>query len=223
MLRTLAAVTLIALALGTSALAQDIGRKDLTAGIDQQTPGGELFLRLYEVFSHPRCSNCHPRDDRPRWGTTAIRLHAMNVQRGVDQPAPPEGSSHTKPEGGYGPLGMTCSTCHGQENGVLPGSPPGARNWRLAPKRMGWQGLTAVELCQQFKDAAVGKSNKIKEVMHHIVPYPKEDLKRFEPDPLVEWAWDPGPGREPAPGDLAQFVQVLTWWMMPDEPLCPPR
>lgn len=72
------------LVLCVSAQAQDTGKKDLTAGVNQKTPGGELFLRLYEVFSHPRCSNCHPQDDRPRWGPT--RVHDMNVQRGEDQP-----------------------------------------------------------------------------------------------------------------------------------------
>src|SRR5690349_17444366 len=41
--------------------------------------------RVYEVFAHPRCANCHVEDERPRWSGPhygATRIHAFNVQRG---------------------------------------------------------------------------------------------------------------------------------------------
>jgi hypothetical protein len=36
--------------------------------------------------------------------------------------------------------------------------------------------------------------------------------KDAKPDPLVEWAWNPGPGRESAPGTFEDFVQLMKWW-----------
>jgi hypothetical protein len=194
-----AAVSLVAAPGG----AQNVRRNDLRQGVSESTPAPELFLRAYEVFSHPRCSNCHPRDDRPRWGERSERLHGMNVQRGIDQPP----GNKDRPEGGYGRTELTCRTCHQQKNGDLPGSAPGApTHWRLAPLRMGWVGLTAAELCQQFKELAQHNGREeIDRVIEHIVDPQKLDA-------LVKWAWDPGPGRERPPGDLEQLVQILTWW-----------
>src|SRR5262245_58626206 len=65
----------------------------------------ELFLRTFAVFSHARCSNCHPQDDRPRQGTTTRHVHAMNVQRGREKTGGTDA-------GGYGRPGMECRTCH---------------------------------------------------------------------------------------------------------------
>jgi len=189
-----AVVIAVSLMRPDSAAAQNEARKNLLEGIDVNTPGPELFLRAYEVFSHPRCSNCHPRDDRPRWGA---RVHGMNVQRGQEQP---KGDKHKK-EGGYGSPGMPCSTCHQGQNGELQGSPPGAQDWRLAPVRMGWVGLTAADLCLQLKRL----EQEDDETIEHIVNPDKLDA-------LVAWAWHPGPGRERPPGDLNQLVQILTWW-----------
>ena len=31
-------------------------------------------------------------------------------------------------------------------------------------------------------------------------------------DPLVGWAWNPGPGREPAPGTQAAFGALVKAW-----------
>jgi len=204
------------LAFATAALAGSVlsargegGQKDLSEGLTSSSPGGDLFLRAYEVLSHPRCSNCHPRDDRPRWGT-AGGLHGMNVQRGVDQPA----GNELMPEGGYGRPGMPCQGCHQERNAELPGSPPGAPRWRLAPLRMGWAGLSATELCLQFKsfeghDGLVGAEA----VIGHIVkPRHTGTDQEWQVDPLVSWAWKPGRGREPAPGQEDQFVRILTWW-----------
>jgi hypothetical protein len=208
-----AAVTLVVVA----AAAQELTRTDLLHGISKDTPGAQLFLRAYEVFSHPRCSNCHPRDDRPRWGA---RVHGMNVQRGVDQPP---GDKSKKP-GGYGPPGMRCAACHQQRDGELPGSPPGAQNWRLAPKEMGWVGLTPVELCEQFKQVEPREGCQgIEVVTGHIVR--PACLKVDEPwaiDPLVAWAWKPRPGREPPPGDVDQLARILAWWR-DGGAACPPK
>jgi hypothetical protein len=206
-----------ALAGSVPSAAQDAAQKDLAEGLSAASAGAELFLRAYEVFSHPRCSNCHPRDDRPRWGPTG-QVHGMNVQRGEDHSDDPRG-----PAGGYGRIGMQCKTCHQKTNGELLNSPPGAGKqkptgelltWRLAPRKMGWAGLTATELCMQLNSLVPGGGREgIDAVIEHIV-------KPEKLDPLVAWAWDPGPGREPAPGTLDQFVQVLKWWKDRDA-VCP--
>jgi hypothetical protein len=186
-----------ALAGSNPSAAQDAVQKDLTEGLSADSPAADLFLRAYEVFSHPRCSNCHPRDDRPRWGPTR-QVHGMNVQRGEKCPLDPP------KEGDCGRVGMYCATCHQEANGELLDSPPGAHDrrlawplvWRLAPQTMGWAGLTAAELCMRLKS--------IDAAFPHIFG--------SEIDPLVAWAWRPGPGRESAPGTLDQFVKVLRWW-----------
>jgi hypothetical protein len=195
--------------------AQNVTRKDLRQGVNESTPAPELFLRAYEVFSHPRCNNCHPRDDRPRWGERSELIHGMSVQRGVEQPP----GDKNKPEGGYGRPGMTCATCHQHKNGELPGSAPGAINWRLAPLSMGWVGLTAGELCGQFKKLAQDNGREeINRVIEHIVEpddkdrWEREHGRKWEIDPLVKWAWEPWPGHQRPPGELEQLVQVLTWW-----------
>ncbi|MER9346726.1 hypothetical protein [Mesorhizobium sp. M0227] len=58
--------------------------------------------KVYAVFSHPRCADCHVADERPRWSGAhygGTRVHAFNVQRGAD------GS-------GFGNPGLRCTTCH---------------------------------------------------------------------------------------------------------------
>jgi mono/diheme cytochrome c family protein len=189
------------------ATAQETPRKNLLEGIDAGTPGPQLFMRAYEVFSHPRCSNCHPHARPPWWDIKTKRVHGMNVQRG-------EEDEH----GAYGLPGMKCVTCHREQNGTLAGSPPGAppefapksepeflphaHGWRLAPKGMGWGGKPPVEMCNQIKIQDVDGKGPVA----HIVG--------SNPDPLVKWAWDPGPGRESAPGKFEHFVQLMKWWEM---------
>jgi len=200
------------------AAAREAYRKDLLEGITDATPAPELFLRAYEVFSHPRCSNCHPRDDQPWWDIETRRVHGMNVQRGREEP-----------DGAYGLPGMECVTCHQQQNAALPGGPPGAKQplladqtpsqkpprfppgapvWRLAPKTMGWGGMPPSEMCR----AIIRQDIEHKGPLAHII----DDL-----DPLVAWGWDPGPGRESAPGTVMQFVQLLKWWNEARGDKCP--
>ncbi len=71
---------------------------------------------------------------------------------------------------------------------------------------MGWGGLTARELCLRLK----GLDDAIGHILNTESERDPPDTSKV--DPLVRWAWQPGPGREPAPGTLAQFVNVLKWW-----------
>jgi hypothetical protein len=45
---------------------------------------------------------------------------------------------------------MRCQTCHQTVN-TADGRVPGAPDWHLAPRAMGWEGLSAGELCRSIK------------------------------------------------------------------------
>ena len=100
------------------------------------------WAKVVAVLSHPRCSGCHVEDDRPRWSGDhygGVRVHAFNVQRGVD------GS-------GFGNTAMRCTTCHSSSNSSTLHGPPGAENWHLAPVQMAWFGKSSAQICAQVKD-----------------------------------------------------------------------
>ncbi|MEL7416903.1 MAG: hypothetical protein AAGJ92_13545, partial [Pseudomonadota bacterium] len=63
--------------------------------------GLAAFDRIFEVASHPRCSNCHVGDDNlPMWSGPSYgqtRPHGMNVNAG---------------ESRIGAETLLCSTCH---------------------------------------------------------------------------------------------------------------
>jgi hypothetical protein len=155
--------------------------------------------KIATVFLHPRCANCHVEGDRPMWSGAhygATRLHAFNVQRGTD------GS-------GFGNPGARCTTCHFAENSAKLHGPPGAENWHLAPAEMVWFGKTSAGICAQIKDPARNGNRTLAEVADHV-----------RSDPLVGWGWDPGPGREPAPGSAEATYQALLNWAAAGAP-CP--
>jgi len=147
------------------------------------------FLAVYPVFMHPRCMNCHPREDAPLQGDD-LRPHAQNIQRGSD---------------GKGKFALKCTNCHQLTN--LPGEnmPPGVPNWHMPPAnmKMVFEGKSAGELCRQFKDPKQngGHSNAAGAV-HHL-----------EIDPLVHWGWAPGDGRSTPPLSYADFVRKMQEWV----------
>lgn len=162
--------------------------------------GLPAWAKVYAVFSHPRCANCHVEDDRPRWsgahyGPTP-RNHAFNVQRGEDQ-------------SGFGNAGMRCTTCHFESNSNVLHGPPGAPNWHLAPAEMVWFEKSSVEICAQIKDPARNGGKTLEQVSVHV-----------RDDKLVGWGWAPGPGREPAPGSAEETFQALEEWRLAGAP-CP--
>lgn len=145
----------------------------------------ELFKEAAKVFQHPRCMNCHPAGDRPTQGMD-MHEHIMNVQRGKDD---------------KGNLGMRCTACHGTENNRHSGV-PGAPKWALAPKSMGWQGLSLRELCQALKDPKKNHGMTMEKFIEHNAH-----------DELVAWGWNPGAGREPVPGTQEQFGKIIAEWV----------
>jgi hypothetical protein len=151
---------------------------------DTQARSIALFREAAKVLQHPRCMNCHPVGERPRQ-TDQRRPHEPLVVRGKD---------------GHGAPGVACATCHGAAN-FGPSRVPGNPHWALAPASMAWEGKTLREICVQLKDPKRNGSRDIAAILKHVTT-----------DSLVLWAWDPGPGRIPAPGTNAEFGKLLEAW-----------
>jgi len=144
-----------------------------------------LLQEAGKVILHPRCVNCHPRNDRPLQ-TDAGRPHQPLVVRGAD---------------GHGAPGMECSTCHHDAN-FDPARVPGHPRWHLAPLSMAWQGKTLGPICEQIKDPARNGNMDLQAIAHHMAE-----------DSLVGTAWNPGAGRTPAPGTQAEFGALIRAWI----------
>lgn len=152
----------------------------------------ELFKPVADVLRHPRCMNCHPRDDRPRQGDDR-HAHLQNIVRGEDN---------------LGFVNARCNACHRDENNGTSGV-PGAPNWHLAPLSMGWQGLDDGRLCKTLKDVKKNGGKSVAELVEHMTR-----------DKLVLWGWAPGGARAPVSTPHAQFVKELDGWAAAGAP-CP--
>jgi len=149
--------------------------------------------RIYEVASHPRCSNCHVGPShRPMWSGPSYgnaRPHGMNINAGDSR---------------IGAETVLCSTCHAYREGIndFPhAAPQVAMNWRLAPVEAEWFGKSSVEICQQLRDEDRNGGRTYLDLASHL-----------DHDLILHWAWNPGGGREPAPYDLQAHVNdVLAW------------
>jgi hypothetical protein len=148
------------------------------------------FSEAYKVFMSPRCANCHPGGDVPTQNDS-MALHLQNVVRGAD---------------GKGKYGMKCTTCHQLENLEGEHLPPGvSTGWHMPPEnmKMVFQGRTAKQLCEQFKDPKQNGGKKtLAQAMEHL-----------EKDPLVLWGWSPGNGRTLPPMSHEEFMKNIHAWM----------
>ena len=144
----------------------------------------DLFAPVAAVLRHPRCMNCHPRDDRPRQGDDRHK-HLQNIVRGVDD---------------MGFVNARCNACHRDENNQHSGV-PGAPAWHVAPLSMGWQGLNDGELCATLKDQSKNGGRDIAALVEHM-----------DKDKLVLWGWDPGGNRTPVATPHPEFVTQLKAW-----------
>jgi len=155
------------------------------AGIaDTQARSIALFEEAGKVLQHPRCVNCHPAGDRPLQGDR-MQPHQPLVVRGKD---------------GRGASGLVCATCHASANFDAV-RVPGDAHWHLAPTSMAWEGKTLGSICNQLKDRRRNGNRDIPAILKHVAT-----------DSLVQWAWNPGPGRAPAPGSNEAFRAVLQAW-----------
>lgn len=155
--------------------------------------GLAAFGRIYEVTSHPRCSNCHVGADHvPMWSGPAYgetRPHGMNINAG---------------ESRIGAETLPCSACHAyneQAYDIPHAAPQVAMTWRLPPVEAAWFDRSAVEICNQLRDPGRNGGRDMMELAAHL-----------DHDLILHWAWNPGGGREPAPYSLQEHVDdILTW------------
>ncbi len=155
--------------------------------------GLAAWARIYEVASHPRCSNCHVgADNLPMWSGPSYgetRPHGMNINAGDSR---------------IGAETILCSTCHVAREGlndVPHAAPQVAMTWQLAPVEAEWFGKSSVEICNQLRDPERNGGRDHLELARHL-----------DHDLILHWAWNPGGGRDPAPYSLQEHVNdVLAW------------
>jgi hypothetical protein len=171
---------------------QDLSGPAAFQGIsDRETRSRALFAEAARVLTHPRCMNCHPAGDVP---TQANDRH---------EHFPPV----TRGEAGTGGPATTCAACHRASNFTLHArasyqSIPGHPRWGLAPIEMAWQGKSLREICQQLKDPQRNGGRTLELLHEHLAK-----------DDLVGWGWDPGVGREPAPGSQQILGELIRAWI----------
>ena len=168
------------------AFATQRGSKDFAPsfGARAEAATADLFAPVAAVLRHPRCMNCHPRDDRPRQGDDR-HLHLQNIVRGADD---------------KGFVNARCNACHRDENNEYSGV-PGAPTWHVAPLSMGWQGLNDAELCATLIDKGKNGGKDIAALVEHM-----------SNDKLVLWGWAPGGKRAPVSTPHPEFVTQLKAW-----------
>ena len=198
------ALALALCALGVPALAEgeNVTIEPPAEGSVSEAEGLEAWARIYEVASHPRCSNCHvdegglPMWSGPSYGRT--RVHGMNIQGG---------------ESRIGAETVLCSTCHAlNEQGGNDGphmAPQVAMNWQLAPVEAEWFGKSSVEICTQLRDPERNGGRDYIDLASHL-----------DHDLILHWAWNPGGTREPAPYSLQEHVNDILAWGVAGYP-CP--
>ena len=150
---------------------------------DTDARSAAVFSELGKVLTHPRCTNCHPAGDRPTQEND-VHPHKPFVLRDVP-----------------------CVTCHTDRNFTLHErasyqSIPGHPRWMMAPIEMAWQGKSIGEICRQLKDRDRNGGRDLALLHEHLAH-----------DDLVAWGWQPGAGREPAPGSQALLGELIQAWI----------
>lgn len=162
-----------------------------------EAEGLEAWARIYEVASHPRCSNCHTGEsDRPMWSGPSYgvtRPHGMNIRAGDSR---------------IGAEYVLCQTCHTTKdedwdnaNQTPHAAPRVAMPWQLAPVEADWFGRSSIEICEQLRDPERNGDRDMMALASHL-----------DHDLILHWAWAPGGGREPAPYSLQEHVDDILIW-----------
>lgn len=170
----------------SSNLKQASGEQPSAKSMRDDAATASAFEAIIPVLHHPRCMNCHSTGDFPRQGDDSHQ-HTMNVRRGVE---------------GQGVAGLKCSTCHQDHNLTGEHMPPGAPDWHLpsAQTPMIWEGLSARQLCEDFKNPALNGHRTVDEIVAHMS------------SPLVLWGWHPGEGRTPVSMPQSEFLARVKVW-----------
>jgi hypothetical protein len=113
-----------------------------------------------------------------------------------------------KDDGGV--AGMRCIGCH-QDHNLELAKVPGAPHWQLAPIQMAWVGKSPHAICEQMKDPVRNGHRSLAQVVDHNAH-----------DKLVAWGWNPGHGRDPAPGTQEELGRIVQAWVETGAE-CPPE
>jgi hypothetical protein len=145
-----------------------------------------VFAEIGKVLTHPRCMNCHPVGDQPLQGADH-RIHFPPARRAG--------------------AGDSCAACHTDRNVTLHvtasfQSIPGHPRWALAPLSMAWEGKSLGDICRQIKDEDRNGGRDLALLQEHIAK-----------DDLVAWGWNPGAGRDPAPGSQDLAGRLVQAWI----------
>lgn len=145
------------------------------------------FNAVADVFASQRCKNCHAAGDGPTQDEEG-RPHDKNVVRGVT---------------GRGSGGARCNNCHQLANGPGENDAPGAPNWHMPPSEtiMAFANKKPGEICRQIKDPAQNGKKTLEDLIKHV-----------STDSLIQWAWNPGGNRTPAPRTRQDFIDKMTEW-----------
>jgi len=196
--------------------------------VDAPSPA-TAFKYIHQVTTHQRCVNCHGvisgGVQRPTVGEEG-RLHPMNISVMHNLRLRVEGKKFAEIANSSQPV--NCRSCHQDVNGDAPGMPPGAANdlmpgfvWHMPPPTMILNRTMSVQqLCDQFLDPARNSFLAVRGGRDDLETFKKELVHHVSDDPLVRWAWQPGPGRSPAPGTHAQLVEAMKLWTSAGAP-CP--
>tara|TARA_R110002049_G_scaffold23781_6_gene84690 strand:+ start:79614 stop:80159 length:546 start_codon:yes stop_codon:yes gene_type:complete len=166
------------------------------AAQDTQVPRAEglaAWDRIFEVASHPRCTNCHVGNSGvPMWqalGYGAERVHGMNVRADDSR---------------IGAQSVPCRTCHvtSAAPNTVPHAPPHIDDaWRLPPVELAWLGKTSAEVCAQMRDPETNDGNTIEELVEHL-----------RSSAFVSWGFTPGAGRSAPEGTVVTVAADVALW-----------
>jgi hypothetical protein len=174
----------------TSAGDQTLKSPSEFASIENRTERSRaIFREIGKLVTHPRCMNCHPAGDHPLQGDDQHE-HMPPVWRGET-----------------GHLATNCAGCHTDQNVTLHEaasykSIPGNPRWAVAPLSMAWQNKSLGEICRQLKDVNLNGGRDLALLQEHIAK-----------DDLVAHGWDPGEGRDPAPGSQETAGKLVQAWI----------
>ncbi|MCY1370166.1 hypothetical protein D9M69_572490 [compost metagenome] len=154
------------------------------------------------------------------------RLHPMNISSVHNLHLKVDGKQFVQIPNTAQPV--NCRSCHQDVNGDALGMPPGAANdlmpgfvWHMPPPTMIlMRTMTAQQLCEQFLDPRRNSFLAARGGRDDLETFKREFNHHVNDDPLVRWAWEPGPGRVPAPGTHAELVKAMKLWTSAGAP-CP--
>lgn len=206
--RRVTVIVAVSCALGTLAVAKGEHGLDLStlpeAGTVAPEDGLAAWDSIHAVLTHRRCLNCHVgADNVPLWGTAAVpsRIHGMAINAGDSR---------------IGAETISCNACHHtsiRANAVPHAASHTGMDWRLAPLEFQWTDRSSAEICAQLRDPARNGNRDAAGLVEHI-------LHDAEEIGFITWSFDPGAGREPAPGGLQAHLEDMATWTAAGMP-CP--